>query len=153
MATQNRFARTAVCEPPARGSNEMYRWVEHVGELELEIEAPTEEAIILDAFSAFAELVVDEGDLDGTRHEIDLEAGDLEALLVAWLEELIYLADAERFIPQRVTDLHLRCGRLHAVVRGRVGVPRQLVKAITLHGLHVQPEAEVGWRARVVLDV
>jgi SHS2 domain-containing protein len=42
---------------------------------------------------------------------------------------------------------------LHAVVRGRVGVPRQLVKAITLHGLHVQPEAEVGWRARVVLDV
>jgi hypothetical protein len=38
------------------------RWVEHTGELELEIEAQTEEAVYREALAAMAELLGDDGE-------------------------------------------------------------------------------------------
>ena len=129
----------------------MYQWVEHAAELELRIEAPTEQAVFADALAAFAELVDGGGDPD--RHELELEADDPASLLVEWLNELVYLADVEQFVPERLAELELDGGRLRATVEGRRGEPRPLVKAVTLHGLAFQPDGEAGWRARVVLDV
>jgi SHS2 domain-containing protein len=56
------------------------RWVEHTGELELQIDAPTEEAVFADALAAFAELVDEEGGLDSDRREIELEADTRDLL-------------------------------------------------------------------------
>jgi len=130
----------------------VYQWVEHAAELELVIEAPTEAAVFADALTAFAELVGD-GDADGVRHTIELEADDLGALLVDWLNELVYLAEVERFVPEHLTNLELHGTKLRATVRGRGGEPRPLVKAVTLHGAALERDEEEGWRARVVLDV
>jgi SHS2 domain-containing protein len=131
----------------------VYRWTEHAAELELLIEAPTDAAVFADALAAFAELVGDNGGPDAERHEIEVEADDPGALLVEWLNELVYLADVEQFVPERLTNLELGDGRLRATVRGRRGEPRPLVKAVTLHGVAFEPDEETGWRARVVLDV
>ncbi len=131
----------------------MYHWAEHAAELELVIEAPTEAAVFADALTAFAELVGDGGGLDGERHTIELEADDLGALLVDWLNELVYLAEVEQFVPEHLTNLELHDARLRATVRGRRGEPRPLVKAVTLHRAELRPSKDAGWRARVVLDV
>lgn len=132
----------------------MYRWVDHTAELELVIEAPTEPAVFADALMAFAELIGnDPGDPNGVRHTIELEADDLGALLVDWLNELVYLAEVAQFVPEHLTNLELDGAKLRATVRGRRGEPRPLVKAVTLHGVELEPDADVGWRARVVLDV
>ena len=130
----------------------MYRWGEHVGELELELEAPTEPAVFRDAFAAFCELVADGQASDAEQRTIELQAAERASLLAAWLEELVYLADAERFVPERLVDLQLDGDRLRAAVRGRRGEPRPLVKAVTRHRLAFE-RADDGWRARVVLDV
>jgi SHS2 domain-containing protein len=127
-----------------------YRWADHTSELELEIEAATEEAVFLEALDAFAELVEDGGVVE--RQEIEISGDDRETLLVAWLEELALLAETQGFVPERATELELGKRTLHATVQGHVGNPRQLVKAVTLHRLLFAPESE-GWRARVVLDV
>ena len=130
----------------------MYRWVDHTAELELRIDAPTEETLLAGALEAFAELV---GDVPGgapDRHEISLRARDPADRLVAWLEELVFLAETQHFVPERVASLELRDGALRADVEGRRGEPSQLVKAVTYHGLSVEEQPD-GWHAKVVLDV
>ena len=130
----------------------MFRWVEHTAELELEIEAPSQEEVFGEALAAFAELA---GDGSGPRmtRELEVEADEPALLLAEWLNELVYLADAEQFVPKRIAALELGEDRLRATVEGHRGDPRPLVKAVTLHRLEFQRDDTVGWRARVVLDV
>ena len=73
-------------------------------------------------------------------------------LLAAFLEELVYLAETQGLVPERVAGFDLEGTRLRATVEGRLGQPPHLVKAVTYHGLELVREGE-GWRARVVLDV
>jgi protein archease len=126
-----------------------YRWVEHTAELELEIDAESEEAVFGDAVAAFAELI-DDGAGNGHSREIWLRADERPAQLVELLEELVFLADVAGFVPESLDDLDL--SRKRALVAGHTGSPRPLVKAVTYHGLQFEPTAD-GWKARVVLDV
>jgi SHS2 domain-containing protein len=130
----------------------VYRWVEHTAELELEIEAASEAAVFGEALEALAELVGDGSGPPMTR-ELEVAADERAVLLVEWLSELVYLAEAERFVPERIDSLELGDGRLRARVEGHRGEPRHLVKAVTLHRLEFRRDDTVGWRARVVLDV
>jgi SHS2 domain-containing protein len=92
-----------------------YRYVEHVGEVELRLEAASEPEI----FGA----------------------------------ALVFLAEVEEFVPERVASFTLADGCLRATVEGRRGHPRHLVKAVTLNKLELgQPEGG-RWHGRVVLDV
>lgn len=84
--------------------------------------------------------------------EIELEADDRAMPLVEWLNELVYLSEVEQFVPERITALKLREGKLRATVKGHRGKPRHLVKAVTLHRLELGQNNH-GWHARVVLDV
>ena len=130
----------------------MYRWVEHTAELGLELEAGSDEQLFADALAAFAELVEGGARGEPARHRVELEGRTRADLLVAWLEELLFLADAEAFVPERVEELELGERTLRAAVAGRAGSPRPLVKAVTYHDL--QFESEGGRRrAYVVLDV
>jgi SHS2 domain-containing protein len=131
----------------------VYRWIEHTGELKLLIEASTERAIFAEALAAFAELVGDDGGPDFEWREVELEGDERGVLLADWLNELVYLADAEQFVPAQLSGLELEDGRLRATVRGRRGEPRPLVKAVSLHGLEYERRPDASWRARLVLDV
>jgi SHS2 domain-containing protein len=130
----------------------MYRWVEHTAEIELRIDAPTEEALLADALDAFEELVGGDAEGEPTRHHVVVAAEDPDTRLVEWLEELVFLADTEDFVPERLATVAVADGEVHAEIEGRRGRPSQLVKAVTYHGLQVE-QREDGWHARVVLDV
>jgi SHS2 domain-containing protein len=130
----------------------VFRWVDHTSELELEIEAPSEAAVFAEALTAFAELAGD-GSGPVVLREIEADASDRALLLVDWLNELVYLAETEQFVPERLVSLEVADGKLRAEVEGRRGEPRHLVKAVTLYRLELRRDAKVGWRARVVLDV
>lgn len=128
----------------------VFRFVEHTAELEVELEAESPEGVLEEARRAFAELA---GTGDGAEVEIPvaLEASDRPALLAAWLDELVFLADTEGVVAESA-DLTASETRLTGTVRGRRGEPRPLVKAVTLHRLRFRAEDGV-WRGRVVLDV
>ena len=130
----------------------MYRWVEHTAELELRIDAPTEEALLADALDAFSELVGRDPDGEPARHDVLVLSPDPAVRLADWLEELVFLAETEDFVPERLASVELGDGELRARVEGRRGRPAQLVKAVTYHGLEVEERGD-GWHARVVLDV
>jgi SHS2 domain-containing protein len=125
--------------------------VEHTGELEVEIEAPTEQGVFEDGFEAMRELLGSAGDEPARSREVSIAAPDHAALLAEWLAELAFIAESEGLVPERLAGLELDDG-LRAVVEGSEGNPPHLVKAATYHRLALE-RSENGWRATVVLDV
>lgn len=128
----------------------MYRFTEHTAELELELEADSPEGVFEEARRAFVELA-GTGTGETVERRVSIEATDLPALLAAWLDELVFLADAEGVVAESA-QLLLEGSRLTGVVQGRLGEPRPLVKGVTLHRLRFRRESD-GWRGRIVLDV
>ena len=128
-----------------------YRWVEHTGELELEIEAADERSVFGEGFEAMRELLASEERGEPMSRTVELAGRDRAALLADWLAELAILGETEGLVPERLRDLELGDG-LSATVDGREGAPSHLVKGATYHRLAFEPSGS-GWFARVVLDV
>jgi SHS2 domain-containing protein len=130
--------------------------VEHTGELEVEIEAPTERGVFEHGFDAMRELLTGESGGEGSPaqpRQVSITAPDRAALLAEWLAELAFIAESEGLVPERLASLELgEDDRLSAVVEARQGSPPHLVKAATYHRLSLERTGE-GWRATVVLDV
>jgi SHS2 domain-containing protein len=134
----------------------MYRWVEHTGELELEITAGSERAVFSEGLAALGELLAERaaGESEGRElvHEVSVSAPDRATLLADWLGELAFLAETQGLVPERLDRLELSPNRLEAKVAGTRGSPAHLVKGVTYHRLEMQRDGET-WRARVILDV
>jgi SHS2 domain-containing protein len=89
--------------------------------------------------------------------EVSVEAPDQEALLVAWLNHLLYLYDIDGFLGREFQILTLAPERLTARIRGEIfdaerHVGKTAVKAATYHHLEIVPWG-AGWRATVILDL
>ena len=132
-----------------------HRWIEHTAELQLELHGRSEAAIFRQAVHALRELLEEEdGPASGERIErpVEAEATDRGALLAEWLAELVFLAETEGLVPDEARDLVVGEDSVTAVVVGRLGAPRHLVKAVTYHDLELHRDRD-GWRGNVVLDV
>jgi SHS2 domain-containing protein len=129
-----------------------YRFVEHGGEVELELEGSSEAAVFEAALLALAELIGNDAAGERVEKEVELEAAERALLLVDWMNELVYLAEVERFVPRALTAVRIDDGRLRATIAGYRGDPIHLVKAVTLSRLAFRQEGG-RWHARVVLDV
>ncbi|PSM46084.1 protein archease [Chroococcidiopsis sp. CCALA 051] len=85
--------------------------------------------------------------------EISLQGVDNESLLVAWLNELLYLHESENLGYEQIKILQLDGKTLHAKVTGSHA--RQWLKdlkAATYHNLAIH-STETGFEATLVLDV
>lgn len=91
-----------------------------------------------------------------TRFSVKVDASDLEGLLVAWLEELLFRFETEGVLLTDFQISHLDPGHLEAVVGGeaidlahhsiKIGI-----KAVTYHQLKI--ERKDGYRAQVIFDI
>lgn len=129
-----------------------HRWVDHTAEVELRLDGATEADVFASALTALAELLADESPAEAATIAVDVDAPDRAALLAAWLEELVFRAETEDFVPDGVEEIAFDDGRLRSRVRGHRGVPRHVVKAVTYHRLSFEAAGE-GYRATMVLDV
>jgi SHS2 domain-containing protein len=89
--------------------------------------------------------------------EVSLASGDREALLVDWLNHLLYLFDIDGFLGRDFQVLSLTPERMEAKVWGEKFDPgrhpgKTAVKAATFHQLSIVPVGD-GWQATVVLDL
>jgi SHS2 domain-containing protein len=90
------------------------------------------------------------------QRTIMVDADDRAELLIAWLNELLVLLNADGFIPGRFTVQELTDTRLRAEVGGEPVDPsrhrfRLDVKAATYHGLEIKRNDL--WHARIIFDV
>ena len=140
-------------EPPAR-----YELIDHTADIGLAVTGVSAADLFAVAAVALADLLFDPKEvLELEERRVDLEAPSREELLVRWLNELIYLRDADSFLWRSVEIRFEGERRLSAVLRGEVfhqgkHCVRTGVKAATYHLLEVAEVAE-GWSARIILDV
>ena len=91
------------------------------------------------------------------KREIEVEAPDREALLVNWLNRLLYLFEVEGFWGREfqvssLTDQHLRATAWGERFDPERHPGKTAVKAATYHYLEIVPQGE-GWQATVILDL
>lgn len=81
-----------------------YEILEHTADIGLRAHGSTLEEALLNMARGMMALVVPEPERVLAREERKVEAGaaSLEGLLVAWLSELVYVVDAERFLPAEI---------------------------------------------------
>ena len=129
--------------------------LEHTGEVRLALHAADWGELLAAAGRALAavELGGAPAAVNGRVREFELRAGDREALLVDWLNELVFLAESERWVGADFEVLSATPTALRMRARGvEVDQAPARVKAATFHGLSVTDQAD-GVRAEVVLDV
>ena len=153
---------------PRPGLGQGHRLRAHTADVGFDAWAPGLERLFEEAATALAAIAADlpPGDpsLVGKRcSRVRLEAGDLEALAFAWLNELIAemdrrhralgatTVDAVAAPPIPAGAWHLR-GRAWYVPYGPDVVARVGVKSATFHRLGVRPTG-TGWTLSAFLDV
>jgi len=154
-----------------------HEFEEHTSELQIRLEAPSLPELFLEAGRALAEVMrASDGTAPSTHpiapssnpiapssvegpndmgpfQSVHVRAADLSALLVEWLNELIFRAETERriftdFRIDRLTDKELT-----ASIRGpEVELSQTAVKAATMHRVEIRKEPG-RFFATVVLDV
>jgi SHS2 domain-containing protein len=131
-----------------------YRFVDHTAELQLEIDAPTRAAVFEHAVLALGELLGRDGGTEGTSRTraLSVEAGDDPALLAAWIDEIVFVAETEGLVPRRVERIDAGPSVVHALVSFTEGTPPHVIKGATYHDLELGRHGDT-WRGRVVLDV
>ncbi len=131
---------------------------EHSGDLGLEISGDDLQGLFEQAGEAFTDIVTDLSTVRAaTASEIQIQALDVEQLLVEWLSELIYRFDAHGELFREYHVSSLDDARLLATARGERFDPdrhplRTSVKAATYHQLELK-QSENGWTARVIFDL
>jgi SHS2 domain-containing protein len=130
----------------------------HTADLGLRIWGATREELFENAAAALTAVLTDRRRLRREKTaKLLLEAPDLEALLVAWLNHLLYLYDVDAFLGREFQITELTPQRLAAQARGEAYDPqrhvaRTAVKAATYH--HLEIISRNGrWQATVILDL
>jgi SHS2 domain-containing protein len=141
-----------------------YKFLEEIGTADIAFEAVGRDLpeLFKEAADATTNVMID--NLDAiqpreTRH-IELWNDEIDMLLFDFLQELIYLKDAERLL-LRVREAQLQEKDQKYFLNAKAaGEPldatrhhqRADVKAVTLHDFSVEKE-DGGWKARVLLDI
>jgi riboflavin kinase/FMN adenylyltransferase len=131
--------------------------IEHTADVGLRVRGRDLAELFVNAARGMWTLIVPDIDAvePAVTREIELEAMDLEVLLVDWLSELLFLHETEHEAYSQFTVHEISPTRLRAEAKGGPvnGHPlRKHVKAVTFNDLAIEETAE-GFSATVVFDV
>jgi SHS2 domain-containing protein len=129
--------------------------VEHTADWALRVRGHDLRELLMNAARGMSCLLI--SDLTAVPTDVErrfeLEAFDAESLLVEWLSELAYWAEAEMLVFGEFDLPQVAPTHLQAVVRGgRVSDLQKHIKAVTYHNLEIV-ETDHGLEATVVFDV
>ena len=133
-----------------------FTFLEHTADIKFKAFGKTLNDVFESCALAFSDYVSRGSKIRAVKKKtIRLEGKDNESLLYQFMDELVYLIDAEGFV---VSDAEVKVKdmKLEAVVYGdKVGNYKELdhVKAATYAEMHVKPLKNGLWEAQVVLDV
>lgn len=130
---------------------------EHTADAAFEARGKTLDELFRSAGLAITDITVDPETVEAKEKcTVTVENDDVEMLLYEFLEELIYLKDADLFLVKDI-DIDVDGGKATATLKGETIQRdkhdlRNDIKAVTLHKYTVE-EAEEGWKAFVIVDI
>jgi len=138
-----------------------YEFLEHTADVYVKAWGDSLEEAFTAAAKAMMEVITDTGKVEPEQSfEVSLEAGDLESLLYLWLEEVIFMVDADGLLFSRFQVSEVTRGEealLSATLSGEEfdsarHEQRQAVKAVTYHMMEIKEEDD-RHVVKFVLDV
>jgi len=123
-----------------------FQILEHPSDLGIEVRGSTLEDAFSGAAAGLMSIILDLGSVGSKMEkEVNINAEDIEQLLVKWLSEILYLYDGQHFVCSEFDIRQLKNDYLNAIVRGeefceKKHHPRLDVKAITYHQLLVKKD-------------
>lgn len=150
-----RAALDAPMEPEPQPGDPPFEELEHTADLRLKVRGSNLEELFTHAAQGMFYLMrcQPQGEGRAVTRQVMLESYDLEALLVDWLNELLYLREANQECYHAYEIVHLEPTRLEATVRGSTGHwPQKVIKAATFSALEIVRDAR-GYSATITFDV
>lgn len=136
----------------------MYEYFEHTADLGLRVRAPELSGLFGSAAEGLMAMIVEDAvpQPNDARRRIVLEGSRLDWLMFDWLSELLALFEIERVLVRRVEVQVDTQGLVAELVTTPLDRSRHRllheVKAVTYHGLRVEPDAD-GWIAEIIVDI
>jgi SHS2 domain-containing protein len=132
---------------------ETYSELEHTADWAIRITAKDLPDLLIKAARGMLDLMGLPRGEGGEKQKIEIDAIDEEDLLVAWLEELLYLVES-RSVGFAGLQVEVSEGpQLVATVETVAGLePEKEIKAVTFHNLDIHP-VEGGLGVTIVFDV
>ena len=131
-----------------------YLEIEHTADWSLRVWAPTLDALFVDAAQGMYALAGARPAPEASqRLAVVLQAGDTEALLVAWLQEWLYYTEMQNLVFDDFQIEALPPTDLRGSARGRPTAHLdKLIKAVTYHNLKIEAR-EADYEVTIVFDV
>jgi SHS2 domain-containing protein len=151
MEPETKLPSTSLTSDPQMAFEE----IDHTADRALKIYGQNLEELLVNAARGLNSLLEADGDLSSTplTKSVELEAMDAESLLVEWLSELAYRAEAEMLVFSRFDLQDVSPTRVKAKIHGsRVTQLENHIKAVTYHNLEIV-QTDSGLAATVVFDV
>ena len=137
--------------------NKKFYFLEHTADVKFQAFGKNLDEAFKNSALALKEVIFKEKVKENKKIKIKVNGNDFESLLYSFLEEFLYLLEAENFIFNRIENIKIdeKKMKLEAVASGDKASNYGLinpVKAITYNEMFVKKEKE-NWVVQVVLDV
>ncbi|MFP3866749.1 MAG: archease [Desulfobacteraceae bacterium] len=142
----------------SKKSQSGYRLLSHTADLGLRLYGDTLADLFANAARGLYGVMTDRrGIRPLIRQEVEVEAADSGALLVEWLNQLLYLFETTGFLGREIEIKEVTANRLRASLKGEpLDLERHRlntgIKAATYHNLEIK-ETAGGWQATIILDI
>jgi SHS2 domain-containing protein len=136
----------------------MFEILEHPADIGFRVRGRTLEELYAHAAVAMLSIADDPENVEpAEEHAISVESGDLESLMVDWLNEVLYWFDGRRIAFHDFRIVRMDEKSIDAVGRGQSRdaarhEAKLVVKAVTYHQLRVVRDG-AGWMAEVYVDI
>jgi len=131
--------------------------IEHTADVAIRAYGTDMKQAFANAAKGMFSLITELDDVEEVMHrDIELTAPDQESLLVGWLNELIYLFDAEniifkRFDITRLSNTHLKARSYGHKVDSSKHILKMGIKAATYHMLKIDKDGD--YKVQVLFDI
>ena len=135
-----------------------FEFIDHTGDIGIRVFGENREGIFQHAAEALFEIITDPDTIEAKEtRDITVEADGWEPLLIAWLNEFIYLLDTRQMLFRDFKILSLDEHRIEATAGGEPYDAERhpiktTVKGATYHQLRVYQKGDV-WVGEVILDI
>ncbi|VVB82468.1 Protein archease [uncultured archaeon] len=136
--------------------SQKFKFLEHTADVKFQAFGKSIEEVFENSSLALKETICGKLEVEGEKEKtIKIRGDDLESLLYTFLEEIIYLLDAEDFILKEIKSIEINDLKLKAILVGdnasNYGLNSK-VKAVTYNEMFIKEE-NGKWISQVVLDV
>jgi len=133
-----------------------FKFLEHTADVKFQAFGKNAEEVFENSALAFKETICGKKKIKGVEEiKVTAKGKDYEKLLYNFLEEILYLLDAENFLISKIKKIKIKGSKLIATISGDKASKYRFtnnVKAVTYNEMFIKKE-KGRWISQVVVDV